>query len=247
MPSSENAATRNGLDQLVVHNYPIWLLRFWHGMEPGAWLRILLQNRFRVHPTRFYVAFTVTAAGPLNAFFRLCQDWLYGRRIARTEIETPPVFIIGHWRSGTTFLHELLAQDDRFGYPTTYECFAPRHFLVSQWIMPRLLGFLLPRTRPMDNMDAAFHLPQEDEFALANMGAPTPYLHLVFPNQPPCYMELLDMEQVPPDVLERWKQGLLWFAKALTFSKRRPLILKSPPHTGRVQILSELFPGARFI
>ena len=29
-------------------------------------------------------------------------------------LEEPPIFIIGHWRTGTTFLHELLMLDERF-------------------------------------------------------------------------------------------------------------------------------------
>jgi hypothetical protein len=60
-------------------------------------------------------------------------------------------------------------------------------------------------------------------------------------------MELLDMEGVSDEVLSRWKHDLLWFIRALTLRKKKPLILKSPPHTGRIKILSELFPGSRFV
>ena len=45
------------------------------------------------------------------------QRLIYGRRIAATEIKEPPIFIIGHWRSGTTYLHELMVCDERFAYP----------------------------------------------------------------------------------------------------------------------------------
>ena len=43
--------------------------------------------------------------------------------------------MIGHWRSGTTLLHELLVLDPRHTFPDTYACFAPNHFLVSGWWM----------------------------------------------------------------------------------------------------------------
>jgi len=82
---------------------------------------------------------------------------------------------------------------------------------------------------------------------LGNMGCPTPYWRMAFPNEPPCYMELLDMEGVSDELLARWKHDMEWFVKAQTFYKQKPLILKSPPHTGRVGVLSQLFPGARFI
>ena len=62
-----------------------------------------------------------------------------------------------------------------YTFPTTYECFAPNHFLISSWLVKRLT-FLLPRQRPMDNMMTGWDRPQEDEFALCNMGIPSPYL-----------------------------------------------------------------------
>jgi hypothetical protein len=213
----------------------------------GDWLKLVARNRFRVHPVRWGLVCTVSACGVFNSIMRLVQQALYSRKIARTEIQHPPVFIIGHWRSGTTFLHELMVRDERFAYPTTYECFAPNHFLVTRRITPKIVNLLLPRTRPMDNMLTGVDNPQEDEFALGNLGCPTPYWRMVFPNEPPCYLELLDMEGVSEELLARWKRDMVWFVRAMTFYKDKPLILKSPPHTGRIRLLSELFPGARFI
>jgi len=230
-----------------MNSYPAWSPRFWHGMMMGDWLRLLARNRFRVHPARWGLVATVSFATVINSVLRLVQTAAYGKKVAQTEIDQPPLFIIGHWRSGTTYLHELLVQDQRYAYPNTYECFAPNHFLVTRRILPWLIHLLLPKQRPMDNMLTGAYYPQEDEFALGNMGCPTPYWRMVFPNEPPCFMELLDMQDVAPAVLERWKRDMDWFVRALTFYKQKPLILKSPPHTGRVAVLAELFPQARFI
>ena len=93
---------------------------------------------------------------------------LLGRRIAQQPIKDAPIFIIGHWRSGTTLLHELMSLDERFTFPTTYECFVPNHFLISAWF-DAWLKCLLPKQRPMDNMALGWDRPQEDEFALCNM------------------------------------------------------------------------------
>ena len=38
-----------------------------------------------------------------------------------------PLFIIGHWRSGTTFLHNLLCQDPNTGFVTTYQSVFPNN------------------------------------------------------------------------------------------------------------------------
>jgi hypothetical protein len=96
-------------------------------------------------------------------------------------------------------------------------------------------------------MVLGFGQPQEDEFALMAMGAPSPMLRLAFPNDPPPYLEFLDMEGVAEADLLRWKEVIQRFVRAQMYAKHKPLVLKSPPHTGRVSVLSELFPGAKFV
>ena len=64
----------------------------------------------------------------VNSVLSFLQTLIYGRAVARTELNRAPIFILGHWRSGTTYLHELLVLDERFAFPTTYECFAPTTF-----------------------------------------------------------------------------------------------------------------------
>lgn len=232
---------------MALNTYPFWSPRFWHGMRLGDWSRLLWRNRFRINPIRMPMAAIITGCAGFNSTMALIQRGIYGRRIAATEVKQPPVFIIGHWRSGTTYLHELLVRDDRFAFPTTYECFVPHHFLITGRVLPSLVWFLMPPKRPMDNMSAGFGHPQEDEFALCTLGAPTPYLRMAFPNDPPPYNEMLDMEGVSNDDLRRFEQAMKYFLQVLTFSKQKRLVLKSPPHTGRIEVLARLFPGARFI
>jgi hypothetical protein len=230
-----------------LNRYPLLAPRFWHGMVVSDWLRLVSRNRFRVHPIRWSLAFTVSCAAVLNSLLRLASDMRFARDLAASPGHRGILFIIGHWRSGTTLLHELLVLDDRFAYPTTYECFAANHFLLSGGWMPKLIWFLLPARRPMDDMEVSFDHPQEDEFALISMGAPSPLLRMAFPNHPPPYLEFLDMEQVRDEDLRCWKQKLARFVAMQTLQKQKPLVLKSPTHTGRLQILSEMFPDAKFI
>ena len=86
----------------------------------------------------------------------LIERAIFGRAVRRTQIAEAPIFVIGHWRTGTSLLHELLACDPRFSYPTTYQCLEPHHFLLTERLLSRLLGGLLPASRPMDNMAAGF-------------------------------------------------------------------------------------------
>ena len=216
-------------------------------MTSRVWFPLLYKNSFRVSLSRLHIASGVSAFMPILDALGLTQDAIFGRRIANTKLAGPPVFILGHWRSGTTLLHELLALDDRYASPTTFECFAPTNFLLTETIISKYFNWLIPNRRPMDNMKAGWSLPQEDEFALMNLGAPTPYLRLVFPCHEYRYQSTLASDGFTPEELERWKSLFGWFLKALTFKTQKPLILKSPPHTGRIGILKSLYPDAKFV
>jgi hypothetical protein len=227
--------------------YPAWCARFWHGMRLGDWLRLVTRNRFRIHPLRWGLATTVTLVTIFNSVMYRVQQAIYGRRIRDTRLAADPVFIIGHWRSGTTYLHELMVLDDRFTYPTTYECFAPNHFLITERWFKKLFWFAVPAQRPMDNVKVGWDNPQEDEFALCGLGLPSPYLRMAFPNGPDTYDAYLDLEGLQEPELEGWKAGLLKFVRMLTLRHGKRVILKSPTHTGRLEVLADMFPNARFV
>lgn len=212
-----------------------------------AWWRMLVRNRFAVHPSHLYIAGIVTAVSGFHTALAWLQEAWYGGQVERTPIPNAPIFVIGHWRTGTTWLHELLSLDPRHNYPTTYQCLQPNHFLLSEWLFARLLWFLVPSKRPMDNMAAGFDRPQEDEFALCMLGEPSPYLTIAFPNHGPQYPEYLDLVGVPPRALASWKKAFVRFLRQLTFRDPRRLVLKSPPHSCRIPTLLELFPDARFV
>jgi len=241
-PNSPTEAPRNsGYQDLF------WIPRFWDGMGVCSWLALLWRNRFHIAPRRIAMALIIVAVGAFNSFLWLIQTVLLGRKIRRTTIPQDPIFVIGHWRSGTTLLHELLVRDPRHTYPDTYACFAPNHFLISGWFIKPTLKLLLPSRRPIDNMAAGWDRPQEDEFALCNMGLPSPYLTIAFPNRPPQCQEYLDFQGVSDAARGRWRSGLLWFLKCLTLRQPKRIVLKSPPHTARIGELLELFPRAKFV
>jgi len=216
-------------------------------MGPVAWWKLLRLGRFAVHPSRLPMAAAVTFATPFNAVMGLTQNWVWGRRLQTCSLHGPPIFIIGHWRSGTTLLHELLVLDERLSSPSTFQCFAPHHFLLTEWFFRGFCSWLLPGQRPMDNMAAGWDRPQEDEFALVNLGLPSPYRRIAFPNAPPPDTEYFDTQSLPEEQRRRWSTTLATFLRAVSYRTERPLVVKSPTHTGRVATLAETFPGAKFI
>lgn len=219
----------------------------WAGMNFSGWMRLLARNRFDVDFARLPATLAITPCTMLNSALGLWQRATLGRQIERVELRDDPVFIIGHWRTGTTLLHELLALDERHTFPTTYECLVPNHFLLTERIAARWLTFVLPRNRPMDNMRVSWGRPQEDEAALCNLGLASTFLTVAFPNRPPQSPDYIDLETLSPADLNRWKSTLLRFVKQVSFHKPGRVILKSPQHTFRLRVLNEMFPRARFI
>lgn len=224
-----------------------WMPHLWEGCSLGAWVRLLLRNRLAVSPLKAHVAFIVSAVSSCHSVLRYLQDAWLGPRVERTPIRHAPLFIIGHWRTGTTLLHELLILDARHTFPNTYHCLVPNHFLLTERLGKRLLRFLMPSHRPMDNMPMGWDRPQEDEFALCMLGQPSPYLTIAFPNHAPQDQAAFDLEGLPPRAQRAWKEAFVRFLRQLTYRDPRRLVLKSPTHSCRIPTLLELFPDARFV
>ncbi len=223
-------------------------LGMWMGISLLSWIRLLARNRFAIHITRLPMILIVSISSSQHSLLGFFERVLFARRIARSQIHPSPVFILGHWRSGTTLLHELLDCDPRLRCPTTYECCAPLHFLLTRHWIPRMFAWSLPTKRPMDNMAVGWNKPQEDEFALCLLGQPSIMEHVAFPNRHGPSDPQLRIETLSPVAQRRWKHAFLRLLKRLTIGHEgKPPVLKSPPHTFRVPLLLELFPHARFI
>jgi hypothetical protein len=216
------------------------------GMTFPTWARLLRRNGFRVHPLYWPRAVLLTATSLANTAFAALDLLLFGRWVRRARVEAP-LIIVGHYRSGTTHLHNLLSLDGRFAYPTLFQTLNPDSFLVTEWLFGLLSELVLMSHRPQDRVPIDPDVPAEEEVAVAVSSLSSPYIGWVFPGRREEYDRYLTLRDVPEAEVRRWKESLLWFLKKLTLRYGRPLILKSPPHTARIRLLLELFPDARFV
>lgn len=229
------------------NHYPPWSPRFWNGLRLSHLWRLLNEHRWRISPIKYPMTVLVNGCGVFNSLLagvqRLCLD----RALLETELLAPPVFIVGHWRSGTTLLHELMSLDNQVTSPGNFEAFVPHHALVSRFFLKPLVNVLLPRKRPMDDMGLAANSPQEDDFALISMGAATPYRDIAFPNDRMRQALSYDFDELSTDQQQGIHKSLDYLYRLLTKLYGKRLILKSPPHTSRIGYLADWFPGAKFI
>ncbi|MBL8962095.1 MAG: sulfotransferase [Gemmatimonadetes bacterium] len=218
------------------------------GGRASSWLALLARNRFRVDPAYWPRALTVTGVTTLLAPLRLLHRVRFGRGSA-AAVPPRPVFIIGHYRSGTTHLNNLLGCDPQFATMATTQAILPELFRFAA--IPRVFRAVLPATRPMDNMAMAPDLPEEPEHALGAVSQCCLYHGFCFPrdfhDNYHTWVSFDSGDEVAERVA-RWRdhyRALL--AMASVAGGKRPVLVKNPADTGRVPHLLAAFPDARLI
>lgn len=233
--------------------YLFSLTNFMLGITAREWWCLLRQNRFAIDPPFYFRALTVTLASPWNSLGRFLEERQYGAAIAQTTVEKDPIFLLGHWRSGTTHLHYLLCQDKQFAAPNNFQTARPhafiRHHRGQDFLGKMVERFgIMPKVRPMDNVPVSLESPQEDEQALFLASLLSPIGGWIFPRNEAFYDRYLTMREASTQEKTQWQNTMLWFVKKLTYVfEHKQLVLKSPPHTARIKMLLELFPNARFV
>jgi omega-hydroxy-beta-dihydromenaquinone-9 sulfotransferase len=221
-------------------------IHFLSAGSPLVILRVIAANRFAVSWIYLHRAL-LTFACSLAAFpLQLIERAWFGRKIRRTRIVQPPVFILGHWRSGTTYMHNLMSVDAQFVSPSTYQCFMPGMFLTGGKALKSFLRMLLPPTRPADAVKLDADYPQEEEFGLCALSHRSYYHALTFPRAINRYFAHYAGMQAA-DILH-WKKEYMYFLHKVQLTRpARRLLCKNPTNTARIRALLGMFPDAKFI
>ncbi|MBU0498062.1 MAG: sulfotransferase [Candidatus Thermoplasmatota archaeon] len=217
------------------------------GISFKNWIQLLERNGGV--DTAFFARGTFITLGCIAMMpIRIISKLKYDLKIDNTDITNPPVFIIGHWRSGTTYLHELLSMDPQFCYVSLWNTLMPDSFLLLDSIKHFLANFL-PEERPMDSIKVKIDGPYEEEAGIA-ASSPWSFFHcLHFPkNAEEQYLKSIHFQNLSQEEKIEWKQNFLKFMKSVTFAnKNKRLLLKNPANTARITTMLELFPNALFI
>ncbi|MGF1552924.1 MAG: sulfotransferase [Paracoccaceae bacterium] len=195
-------------------------------------------------PDRRLAALAIRAAAlarwPSTALERLVP-------LPAPDRDGPPLFVLGHWRSGTTHLYELLAAGG-WGYVPPVEVGLPHDALGLGRLLRPLLERQLPETRWIDAIPVTPTAPQEDEIAIANMTTLSFYHALYFPR---AFDRLMDrgvfLDGAAPAEIEHWRRCLRTFLSKIARTQKRRLAIKNPVYTARPAMLAEMFPGAKFV
>jgi hypothetical protein len=217
------------------------------GIKFTTLFKMVLRHGIGFHPKYTFRFLFLIPNSLISQIFVWVEKIKFEKKIIQTSIEKPPVFIIGHWRSGTTFLHQLISLDNQFTTPTVVQSIIPEHFLLCTKYYVPFLNKIMPRKRPMDEVEMKPFAPMEDEFALIRMGSVSPFEKVFFPSAKAKFLS--NIQEFIPEGKElmKWKKNLLILLKKITFLTHKQIVLKNPFHTPRMSLLSEMFPGVRFI
>jgi hypothetical protein len=213
------------------------------------WLKLLVVNGGVDRP---YLpqALTVSQLSFLTIYLRIVEQVRFGWQIENCAIAQPPIFIIGHWRSGTTYLLNLITQDNSLGYISRFQAFRGSEIFLSypdlakRWTHEDFSG-----QRISDNIIMSAYSPCEEEFALANSSVYSFYHGFYFPkNMKEIFQKWALFETVDKSEQAAWKKAYMKLVKKVTLGAAgKRLVLKNPLNTARIPVLLEMFPEAKFI
>src|SRR5690349_21310721 len=78
-----------------------WSARLCEGMTFGAWRGLLKRNHYAVDPPFRRSAHWMNFISLVNSVYRVGQIAERGLFLRKAKVTHPPIFILGHWRSGT--------------------------------------------------------------------------------------------------------------------------------------------------
>ena len=214
-------------------------------------LLIRLMRKYGVETGYHGRAFVISLISMIGAPFRLYEKMAYDRKAKNVKLETPPVFILGHWRSGTTHLHNLLCEDADAAYVTTYQSVFPDQTLAtgSRFLFKNIMKMIMPLKRKGDNIRLSTEYPQEEEFTLGARNQASFYYYWYFPElMMQFYDQYLTFEtsdnSVRQTFIEDYKRVI---NKAILYTGKRRFFSKNPVNTARIPMLLEMYPDAKFI
>jgi hypothetical protein len=165
---------------------------------------------------------------PFNAL-----EWLlFHRRIARTQLSDSPLIILGHDRSGTTHLLNLMSLDPQFAYTRPSQMVLPGCCILFDKPMDAMLGMLDYR-RPFDNMEVGPGSPQDDEVPLVKLTPHAEYHKYSFPRDHRCWLDtyVFNFSTASPQYAQ-WRKVYLGTLKkaAVLMGKKSLTVKKSGDH-----------------
>jgi len=217
------------------------------GIKLSHFFRLLRRNELSYRPKYLFRVLFLLQGGVWSSFLSSLEKKRLREKVKNFQPPDDPIFIIGHWRTGSTYLHQLLNLDERFASPTVFQVSVPDNFLVSRRYFKPIMTRMLESVRPMDQVKLGFDEPQEDEYAILKMSMHSPLEKLIFPKNQSYFLSGYSTFVPDTTQLNAWIDSFKLFYTKLVFQYKKRILFKNPFHSLRIELLKKMFPNAYFI
>lgn len=227
---------------------PVDFAHMLSGVRLDVWLKLLKENKI---DKKFYLqAAVITLESALLTPLAYLEYLLFWLPVHFTKLEKDPIYVVGFWRSGTTYLQNLLTRDPQFGWfdPVSTVTFSNCILLRKPLTMLARNG--LKGARAMDNLEFELELPMEEAHAFTNLTDLSISHMMAFPDHGKGgkYVNTIFTDALSSKDRKRFYTVYNYMLKKLTFIKKgKQLLLKSPDNTARIAFLKRAYPRAKFI
>lgn len=184
--------------------------------------------------------------------FTVFDDFILNT-LGSAELRKDPIIVLGHFRSGTTFLHNLLQSSPDHAAPNLLNIGFPEFMIGSRYTLrwPLKAYFkLFPFNMPLFNKNMDPDFINEEAMSLLFLG--NPYTQSWIQYYPREYKKIIDV--IGKDFCEN-KEGRASFTrdyekvvrKLQFINGKKRLVLKSPQMMAKIPILLDVFPNAKFV
>lgn len=221
---------------------------FLMGCRLDNWLRLMRQNGALIAPEKIAQTALITLASVGLAPVAAAEKLVFDRRIRAMPMEKDPIFVLGHWRSGTTYFQNMLSRDPQFGWADPVHTVVQPYSLLLPGVLRSAVEKGIAGGRPMDNVQYAMDLPMEETFALLSINDHDIIHMMAFPANYQKYISGIFVEDLPTAECRRWERDYRYILDKFNYIHGgKQLVLKSPDNTGRVRVLWGMYPRAKFI
>lgn len=217
------------------------------GIRLSRFLKLVTRNGISIYPKYLVRFLFLFQSGVWASIFHKKEIKRYNQKIQNQKLSDDPVIIIGHWRTGSTYLHQLLSLDSNFVTPNVFQASLPDSFLSSRKSYEPIMGRAVKGTRPMDQVKLGLDEPLEDEYALFRLSGYSPLEQIIFPKKGTYFLKNFPGFLPLGSKLNEWKNALILFYKKLLVFDNKTILIKNPFHSMRIGVLNEIFPNARYI
>lgn len=184
------------------------------------------------------------------------EDVWYRKKVEQFEHPYPPLYLLGHWRSGTTFLHMMLGQDPDLTFHSKFASFFPDSFLLTQKTTKPLANRFLNTFGAINawrdgiSMDMSMDSPSEIEVGMINQARrETFHWGHVFPKSWQNYFDrYLFQRGMTQEEMAEWQASVRYLNRKVNFNApEKRLMVKNPGDTARVKSILDIYPNAKFV